>query len=645
MRKIFVVLIAMIGCFQGFSQDQHAIDSLLQRLVDHKIEKSRLKIASPSLYDTTAADLLYVLSRKYSNDLETGMNYLEQSLKLSEQISYKKGMGMAYYKMGGISESQGNYLQSLDYYKKGLEIWQEIGVPKRIAGTYNNMGLIYNHTGNFPEALKSYLQALKINEETGNTAWQCINLNNIAKIQMDQSNFDEAIKTMTRTLNISTESGDKMGIGSSNIGLGTIAMEQLKPKEALARFSTSLELFQEIGDLYGVAISYTNIGGAYLLQENHSEALKNFLAAMEMNEKIGNKFGVVQNNLSLGEAYLTVQDYKNASDYLNKALHLSNEIGALELQKLVYQRLSELHTAQGNNVSALEYYKLFITARDSVLNNENTRKTVTLQMNYEFNKKHVADSLIFASQQALVLEKNEKQRIGLFAAGGGLLLLLALAFSIYTGKKKSDELLLNILPYETAQELKKKGHSDAKLIDDVTVLFTDFKGFTAMAEQLSAKDLVEDLNVCFSEFDRIMGKYGIEKIKTIGDAYMAAGGLPVPNSTHAQDVVKAAFEMRDFVEAGKAKKIEQGLPYFEIRIGVHTGPVVAGIVGVKKYSYDIWGDTVNTASRMESSGEVGKVNVSETTYDLVKDDFLTKPRGEIEAKGKGKIKMFFVERG
>ena len=166
-----------------------------------------------------------------------------------------------------------------------------------------------------------------------------------------------------------------------------------------------------------------------------------------------------------------------------------------------------------------------------------------------------------------------------------------------------------------------------------------------MSEKLSPKDLVKDLNDCFSEFDKITSKHGVEKIKTIGDAYMAAGGLPTPNTTHATDVIKAAFEMRDFVEAGKAGKIESSLPYFEIRIGVHTGPVVAGIVGVKKFQYDIWGDTVNTASRMESSGAVGQVNISEATYELVKEnsEFDFTSRGKIEAKGKGEMKMYFVQ--
>jgi class 3 adenylate cyclase len=139
-----------------------------------------------------------------------------------------------------------------------------------------------------------------------------------------------------------------------------------------------------------------------------------------------------------------------------------------------------------------------------------------------------------------------------------------------------------------------------------------------MSETLSPKDLVSDLHECFSAFDHICQKHGMEKIKTIGDAYMAAGGLPSVNTTHAVDAIKAALEMRDFVAQGKARKQAAGLPFFEIRIGVHTGPVVAGIVGIKKFQYDIWGDTVNTASRMESSGEVGKVNISESTYHLVK---------------------------
>lgn len=173
-------------------------------------------------------------------------------------------------------------------------------------------------------------------------------------------------------------------------------------------------------------------------------------------------------------------------------------------------------------------------------------------------------------------------------------------------KRRSDELLLNILPEEVAEELKRKGHADAKHFDNATILFTDFKGFTQLSEQVTPTELVAELNTCFKAFDGIMGKYRIEKIKTIGDAYMAAGGLPDPQHCSPVDVVHAALEMQEFMGRHKTEREADGKPCFEMRVGIHTGPVVAGIVGVKKFAYDIWGDAVNTASRIESSGEVGQ---------------------------------------
>lgn len=209
-------------------------------------------------------------------------------------------------------------------------------------------------------------------------------------------------------------------------------------------------------------------------------------------------------------------------------------------------------------------------------------------------------------------------------------------------KQKSDNLLLNILPEETAQELKTKGFASPKRFESVSVLFTDFKGFTNIAESMSPEELVQQIDTVFRAFDGIIGKYGIEKIKTIGDSYMCVGGLPVPSENHAHSLVLAALEIRDYMENHKAERMAQGKSYFDIRIGIHSGPVVAGVVGSKKFAYDIWGDTVNTASRMESSCEIGKINISSSTHALISSDFETEFRGEIDAKGKGKIGMYFI---
>ncbi|MBL7811568.1 MAG: hypothetical protein JNL57_05045 [Bacteroidetes bacterium] len=209
-------------------------------------------------------------------------------------------------------------------------------------------------------------------------------------------------------------------------------------------------------------------------------------------------------------------------------------------------------------------------------------------------------------------------------------------------KQRSDELLWNILPEEVAEELKQKGSAEAKHYENVSVLFTDFKDFTNISEKMSPQQLVFEIHNCFKVFDEIVEKHNIEKIKTIGDSYMCAGGLPNPNNTHASDTVKAAIEIIEFMNDLNRQKKAKGLYPFEIRVGINSGPVVAGIVGIKKFAYDIWGDTVNIASRLENSGEPGKINISGSTYSLIKDQFDFTYRGKIAVKGKGEVDMYFV---
>ena len=254
----------------------------------------------------------------------------------------------------------------------------------------------------------------------------------------------------------------------------------------------------------------------------------------------------------------------------------------------------------------------------------------------------------------LETQKGKTNRIILFATVGVLLLIAVLAFGLFKRNKfvratnkiitsereRSDKLLLNILPEATAQELKDKGRVEAKQYPSVTVMFSDFVGFTSYAEKLSPEDLVKTIDHYFSKFDLIMEKYGLEKIKTIGDAYMAVGGLSFDTTDQAKDMVLAAKEMNDFVT--KAKQDDKTSAEFDIRIGINTGSVVAGVVGTKKFAYDIWGDAVNIASRMESNSEPGRINISEDTYKVVKNDFECEYRGELAVKNRGELKMYFI---
>jgi class 3 adenylate cyclase len=224
-----------------------------------------------------------------------------------------------------------------------------------------------------------------------------------------------------------------------------------------------------------------------------------------------------------------------------------------------------------------------------------------------------------------------------------LAILKTLASRIIKEGEKNQRLMQNILPYDIAEELRNKGKVEVKTYAKVSVLFTDFKGFTALTESMSPEALITELNDCFFNFDEIAASHGMEKIKTIGDAYMCAGGIPKANLTNPVDAVLTGLAMQGFIHRRLAEKKITGSQYWNCRLGISTGEVIAGIIGKHKFAYDIWSDTVNTASRMESSGEQGRVNISESTYLEVQDFFVCQHRGKVQAKGKGEIAMYFVE--
>ncbi|MBI2793871.1 MAG: hypothetical protein HYX66_04375 [Ignavibacteria bacterium] len=279
--------------------------------------------------------------------------------------------------------------------------------------------------------------------------------------------------------------------------------------------------------------------------------------------------------------------------------------------------------------SAFEATLLSFALADRINIYKRQREEAQLRLLKELESK--AD--LIARQNELLAIKVDERTIELRSANAQLEETLSL---VEREKKVSEELLLNILPAEVAEELKVKGHAEARLYGHVTVLFTDFVNFTGLAETMTPEELVAELNRSISAFDHIIENRGLEKIKTIGDAYLAAAGLPAEDPRHAFNAVLAALDIiRWQTDPANSSR-------FLIRVGLHSGPVVAGIVGVKKYAYDIWGDTVNVAARMEQHCEPGRVNVSHDTYSLIKNEFQCDPRGEIEVKHKGLIRMYYV---
>jgi adenylate cyclase len=351
--------------------------------------------------------------------------------------------------------------------------------------------------------------------------------------------------------------------------------------------------------------------------------------------------------------------YKKAVDRLDTTYIVATELKSTENLAKVQKERASLHARFNNFKQAYTYLLAFIELNNQYLSEEKVKAVTEMMEKYESEKKarQIQQLELDKLDAALKTERitNTRNRymyigIVIFLGAVGIYTRLRNVHKSRTAIQKekdiSEGLLLNILPASVAEELKQKGYAEAMHFDVASIIFSDFKGFTTISESLTAAELVAEINTCFKAFDHIMTKYGIEKIKTIGDAYMAAAGIPNNNTASVLDTVHAALEMQDFIINRKKEKDELGQPSFQMRVGIHTGPVVAGIVGVKKFQYDIWGDTVNIASRMESSGEIGYVNISEVTYQHIRDTpgLVFIPRGMIQAKGKGEMAMYFVQR-
>lgn len=601
-----------------------------------------------SLADSTRIDVLNALSVSYFTDNpDTSIVIAVSAKALAEKINYKPGLALALKNMGRGYYMKGEYVDAIKKWQLALDVYRQMNDKSGVANMLGNMGAVYFNKGDDAKSLELHLQSLKIAEENSDTLRIVTQLTNIAGVYSNKvATYNKALEYFLRSYKLSRVIKDDYLIGVSSGNLGEIYYKMNDDSTALVYLNESARAFEGTEDL-PYADNY--IGRVYTHRKEFDKAIQKHMQAYELSKKLDTRLDVAQSLIGLAQAYYAKGDIGLSIDAYKRSIEYSIPLNATAELKDAYQGLAESYKKQKDFANAFRYHELLLAVKDTMYNIDTDKKLGSLEFAFNIEKKESEIKLLNKDKE---IQQRELQRQKLVRNGfiGGFAIVLLFASVFFTqrnkigkAKKRSDELLLNILPEETAEELKATGTAKAKSFEQVSVLFTDFKNFTQASEKLSPEELVAEINHCYSEFDRIITRYGIEKIKTIGDSYMCAAGLPVPNKTHPFDIVSAALEMVQFIEKNKQERIAIGQPYFELRLGVHTGPVVAGIVGIKKFAYDIWGDTVNTASRMESSGEIGRVNVSGSTYEIIKDTFTCTYRGKVEAKNKGVIDMYFVD--
>jgi len=588
-RKAYYLLVGFFyfTAHQAFCQDQKIADSLSHIYADS------------TLADTAKLELLRELSFNEERNLQLGLKYADELIAMSKRLNNYMYLHRGYFQRGNKERLLGNLSQALDAYIKSADAARQIEDSKGEGNAYGAIADVYSISNNHRDAMIYY---------------------------------NKAIATLR-------PSGETVALGSAIFNAGDEYMQDKIYDKALIYLTEAKNIFSKKKYLSGMGFALGDIGMVYANTGKNKAAKDNLTEAINILEQSQDYSPVCVYLLSMSDIYRDQGDKATAMDYAKKSLQLAQQFGLKKEMSDAYLTLSNMNERAANFADAYLNYKNYIVYRDSVNNIKSVQKMADLRTDFEVSQKQI--------QVDLLNQQKRNQHIMLIS----LFIILGLAFVILVTlywyyrvisreKKRSEELLLNILPVETAKELKKKGKVDAVKIDKVTVLFTDFAGFTTMASAMEPELLVQSIDFYFKKFDEISTKYNLEKIKTIGDSYMCAGGLPVPNTAHAQNVARAAKEMAALVQ--NEINNNDGLTHFEIRIGIHTGPVVAGIVGIKKWQYDIWGDTVNIASRMESNSTPGRINISESTFNLIKDEFTCEYRGEIEVKHHGLLKMYFL---
>ncbi|MEH6620953.1 adenylate/guanylate cyclase domain-containing protein [Maribacter arcticus] len=605
--------------------------------------------------DTTNVNVLLDISNILSkSDTLESKNYALKAIDLAEELDYKKGQAYGYKNLGLLLYAKGELNKELvDYWKKSLELFQDIGFKNGISNLQNNLGSVYQTKGDDPTALDYFLKSVRLAEEIKDSLRISTAYLNIGSVYSNEkATYAQALEAYNKAKKIFEEINYRDGVAYAAINIAEIYLNTNNPEAALQVLDESMILFDE--NDADLANSIIMVGKAYEDMGKLKIAEKKYLDAIALAKTNDAKMEASKAYIRLGDMYRTIDEPSKALEQYENALELTKTTKVFRDKKDIYEGLAKVYSQLGDYQNAFNYQNQFSAISDTIRNDDYEHTLGNLRFQFDIENKEKEIELLNAENEVkeIGLERAAISKKYFYAVAA---LLFAIAFGALmqyrfvkkSNKKlayernKAESILLNILPAETAEELKLNGTVKAREFEKVTVLFTDFKAFSKVAEEIPADKLVQSVDYYFKEFDEIIEKHGLEKIKTIGDAYMCAGGLPTKNDTNAVDAFNAATEILKFVERTWMNPPKDIHP-FEIRIGLNTGPVVAGVVGTKKFQYDIWGNTVNIAARMESSSIPGKINVSENTYNLLKDKIDFTYRGIITVKNSQKLKMYFV---
>lgn len=531
-----------------------------------------------------------------------------KAMSLSKKLNYQPGLGAAIRTEAYQHMLSGNLLEGVRQSKLAIEILEKTESRHSLATAIDIVSFCYLYLGNLDLALDFSLKSEKIFKEIGfdrGAAWAKHTQGNIYEQMGDSTS---ALKEHEKSAAIFRKIDYVPGLARVIEKIGLIHLENNELQQAMSCFEQAEKFW--VNNRFYIGLISLHVDKAKLLtkQRKFIEAKASLDQAFEKLPEIQNPGLWAQAQLQLGQIYRLENNYPKALENYEQALANAEKSDAKPTIEETHRALAELYEKQGEYHKALIHDRIANALRQEIFSEETRQRLKNIQINQE----------IEAAEREAELQKVRLQ--------------------------ETENILLKILPETIVAELMYKGKVKPEYFDSASVLFTDFVGFTKLTEEMRAHKVISELDKCFTAFDKIIQKYQLEKLKTIGDAYMAVGGVPMKREHHAILTVLAGLEMLDYVEKMRQIKKTKKEKFWQVRIGINSGPLVAGVIGKDKFAYDIWGNTVNTANRMESSGQQGKLNVSKQTYELIKDYFQCRYRGKVAAKGKGKIDMYFVDK-